>query len=210
MSRFVADLEQRDRKIISNRFYDSGLHRRNNGGQRTQNWPRQTYCVFEINIYEPEFVRIYEPEVVKNLPGEEHAEIVMMNSLEEFRNQEMEVKVYMNYSPCFQCAKALIRFVGNPQWKIKLVIYFVELYRVKRKSCLRDGRCRNHWKFWRKTNVKGLQLLHSSQNFSLNNFTNTEWKDLAKLLEIENTSDDSRGREDEEIFRDFKHILSLR
>ena len=83
----------------------------------------------------------------------------------------------MNYSPCSTCAEKIIEFVSDPEWEMEVTIYFVQLYRARRVSCCRHrDQC-----FWKEDNMEGLRQLN--EYVSLNNFTNTEWEDLATLLD---------------------------
>jgi len=183
-----------EKEYIFDQFYDSGLHRRNNEGERTNTWPRENYCVFQIDSD--------GPELIKNFVREEHAEIFMMDYLESFNDYQGEVIVYMNYSPCSDCANKLVEFAW--EWEMELTIYFVQLYRVKRQSCKYDPRCKCRGN---KANENGLRYLE--QHVTLRHFHYAQWDSLAALLRVENTYDDSREREDQEIGNDFQHILNL-
>jgi len=196
MVEFLIDYTEEERKDIFYKFYDSGLHKRNNEGERTNNWPRENYCVFQINSY--------EPVVARNFVGEEHAEILMMDYLSEFKYHGGQVDVYTNYSPCSDCADNLIEFVCDPEWEMELSMFFVQLYRVNRQSCKYDPKCKCRGN---KANENGLRYLE--QHVTLRHFIDAQWESLATLLQVENTSDDSREREDQEICNDFQHILNL-
>ena len=159
---------------------------------------------------------------------------MMENHLIGYKNVEGQVVIYMNYSPCSDCAEQIINFVCDPGWRMHLVIYFVQLYKVKRESCDMMEQCCNG----DEDNSRGLR--HLSQYVTLRNFTNTQWEELSCLLTIVNTLrienglrileynflynflntrqnfaatlpivDCNRGREDGQITLDLQHIIGL-
>ena len=197
MPKYLFKLTYEEKEDIFERFYESGLHSRNNGGSRKK-WCPKAYCVLQINNYLPEVVESTRYA---------HAEKLMLNRLEEFMNHEGVVNVYMNYSPCCACSSRLFHLFCNPAWKLELAIYFVQLWRVNRKSCEFDSTCSCRGD---QDNEDGLrQLKESGRLQSFQSFTYTQWEDLASLLQVDNTADCKRGREDAEIASDFEHILNI-
>jgi len=167
-------------------FYNSGLHTRNSEEIKYK-WPRGTFCVLQINnnsaVVAKNTSRTYDDNDNDNFEGQ-HAEIIMLeNHLAMHKNQDGEVKIYINYSPCSDCANKLIEFVCDREWRMKTAIYFVQLYYAKRESCQQNNNtcCKVSEG---SQNEKGLRQL--SQYVTLRNFTNTQWQELEALLGVHN------------------------
>jgi APOBEC-like N-terminal domain. len=194
----LIDYSRKRKRDVFDCFYDSGLHARNNKGTRTKNWPRETVCIFETDYH--------QPKIVKNIPWREHAERIMLDYLMELESDV--VKVFMNYSPCHRCTEKLINFIKDSEMEME--IYFVQLYHISRRSCKQNYCTCTKLPWWfinaNEENERGLQQL--SKYALLQNFTETQWEELASLLKVKNTSDKIRYREDEEIASDLDYILS--
>ena len=177
-------------------LYESGLHKRNNNGKWV-NWPQITYCLLRINIGDNEFR-------VKTTKSDEgvHAEIKALNVIKLNLNQNEDelITIFMNYSPCRECAETLKEFVEQNGYGIRLHIYFVQLYKVQRLSCQNasDMCCQPE------THYHEIGLRELAKTVTIEPFTPKEWGSLAILLLLEK---DGREKEDKEVLGDLNDIL---
>lgn len=106
-----------------------------------------------------------------------HAEMVLIKELKELNVSA--VTLYMNNSPCYQCATALIKYLDTND-DVKLTLFVTCLYRVKRMSCEKHSKCIKK----ETENNKGLKNLKIHYRCTIKAFTIKAWKELLKLLEV--------------------------
>ena len=106
-------------------FYQSGLHPRNNNGERLE-WPNKGYCVFKIKTPESQ----YRVQTQKNNRNG-HAERNALNVIERnsHYNKNELITLYLTYSPCSKCAKLLQNFNTQNSFGIKLRIFLTRLHK---------------------------------------------------------------------------------
>ena len=153
------------RKIFKT-FYDSGLH--------GKEFPRTTFCIYELNNGEEKQVMI---EKSCKVYAEDKFITDMKTHLD--KNKDLPMKLYINYSPCSGCTKKLITFVTDH--RIDLTIYFAHLYVIKRKSCEGKEGC-NCDANGSEGNERGLQELNHN-SVKLKTFTKDISMELKNLLE---------------------------
>jgi len=187
------------RQMIFNSFHDSGLHPRNNEGERVE-WPKKTYCVFQVMYNDND----NKEQFIVESTNDSHAEIKMMDTLKRFTNLEGEISIYINYTPCSNCANRLIKFVSDLGWRMHLVIYFVQLYNVRRESRQEENIITMEES---ETNKKYLRKL--AQYVTLSNFTEQQWDELAALLNVRNTAGANRQEEDIKVSSLFSQVLDM-
>lgn len=179
-----------------------------------------TYLVYMIE-------GMHKPGILKNEPS--HAEEKFINLLWKNHKGPLKITIYINNSPCAECAKLLKEFVENNQ-NIQMVFYITHLYNIKRSSCIlrkKTGKDERHIKYIRKANhednYRGLRNLMSlgGNRCRFEAFTEKVWKDLLVLsgiskelakLQMGNYNrrkkgyDRSRQNEDRRIKKDLNWI----
>ncbi|XP_070202426.1 caspase-8-like isoform X2 [Littorina saxatilis] len=96
---------------------------------------------------------------------------------------ELQLKIYMNYSPTSACTASMVAYTNY--WEMKSIkasvqVIFAALYNVNRPSCrvyCEHGVCNYTTSC---NNIKGLQILNSSENVKLRPFNDSDWADLAE------------------------------
>ncbi|XP_062600826.1 uncharacterized protein LOC134262451 [Saccostrea cucullata] len=119
---------------------------------------------------------------IRNFNGK-HAEITLIERLTEryVKKTEipMHVDVYINNSPCKECASALIDYLGKCRQSY-INIYFANLYNIRRKSCIE--KTENHVQLVDKAdsmeNSNGLRMLLDHKRCTLQPFNKEAWKHL--------------------------------
>lgn len=106
-------------------------------GKHASSWPRET-----VLLYEYENASFEEVHGMIRNDGSMHAE---QKFIDEFKNswnkddsnskKVVDVTIYINYSPCANCAQALITFKEDmltSRWnvKVKLAITFANFYKI--------------------------------------------------------------------------------
>lgn len=180
-------------------FIDSGLH--------GATWPSRAYAVLP-----PSFLG----DLIIEQNGARHAEHILtdrlrnrVTTLTRSPNRQMSVTVYMNYSPCADCADILLeldREVRNRfNSMIRLEVAFASLYNIQRNSCRLDCRHRLCDDDTHDRNVDGLLRLDSA-GVALRTFGAADWTDLMEALDIQTFYIDRRG-EDDTMEQDLAAIL---
>ena len=153
----------RERKHIVYTFFYSGI--------RFQNSPNITdvYAVAELTTRDGRGARL-EITIGKNQRGVIHAEKDLINKLRSFFDTSpriVNIKIWINFSPCHRCSEKLLSFFQEKIMYINSrIIVFPFLYRIHEPR-----------------NVVGLQKLKLS-GISLSTFTEADWAKLRQLLYV--------------------------
>lgn len=182
---------------ILDAFEKSGVH--------GETWPKETYCVFEIRR---KYGANKVPHGGKNEQGQ-HAEIGAIKTIEKFFkfNAGETIRIFINYSPCNDCADQLIEMVNEKEFqdsKVKLEIIFAQLYNVRRESCT-HGQCNCHENLDEtesENNARGLRRMARNE-IILKAFTPELWSELKRLLEPKA----KREKENNKMSEDLSLIL---
>ena len=159
---FVRNSRERKHIILYTFFY-SGL--------RIRNPPDITdvYAVAELTTRDGRGTRL-EITIGKNQRGVIHAEIKLINKLRSFFETSptiVNIKIWINFSPCRGCSEKLLSFFQEKSMYINSrVIVFPFLYKIHKRR-----------------NVVGLQKLKLS-GISLSTFTEADWAKLRQLLYV--------------------------
>lgn len=158
-----------------------------------------------------------------------HAEYILINHLKTIYNGPMKMTVYINNSPCAECAERLKNFLET-NVNIQLILHVTHLYNIKRKSCkLRAdaGKHENHMHYIKdhENTYRGLRDLMSlgGNRCRIESFTKEVWEALLAVMNMSEESrkrimrayglkfehyDRSRQGEDRRIRKDLNHIKS--
>lgn len=143
-----------------------------------------------------------------------HAEKVLIRKLNELNVSD--VTLFMNNSPCYQCATALIEYLDTKE-DVEITLFVTCLYMIKRKSCENLSKCIKKTK-----NNKWLKYLGNHDLCTIKGFTKKSWTELLKLMDVSvefrkhfleeypiQQSDSARSREEEDanIRSDLRKIL---
>ena len=159
---FVRNSRERKHIILYTFFY-SGL--------RIRNSPNITdvYAVAELTTRDGRGTRL-EITIGKNQRGVIHAEIKLINKLRSFFNASqgiVNIKIWINFSPCRGCSEELLSFFQEKSMYINSrTIVFPSLYRIHEPR-----------------NVVGLKKLELS-GISLSTFSEADWAKLQQLLYV--------------------------
>lgn len=140
-------------------------------GLRIRNPPDITdvYAVAELTTRDGRGARL-EITIGKNQRGVIHAEIKLINKLRSFFETSptiVNIKIWINFSPCRGCSEKLLSFFQEKSMYINSrVIVFPFLYKIHKRR-----------------NVVGLQKLKLS-GISLSTFTEADWAKLRQLLYV--------------------------
>ena len=197
------------KKKIFHYFRATGLHELDDDFNKwVCNWLKITYCVIKMKSGNHTDVKI-----LKNCNGK-HAESFAISEIEIYYFihdnilSSKTVDMYLNYSPCSDCAQELIEMVDRIN--ISMNIYFVQLYHARRQSCEdRNDRC------YGGGDESGLKNLYDCERIKITNFDRYKvWLDLGHILGLGrypflNTHQrESRLREDTEVTEDFELIIN--
>lgn len=172
---------------------------------------------------------VHEPIICDNTSS--HAEVNLMNYLENNYKGPMKLTIYINNSPCVCCAELLKKFLEKNQ-NIQLILHVTHLYNIKRKSCKlrRDaGKDEKHIncivgkvhedQYLGLRNLMGL----GGNRCRIESFTKEVWEALLAVIDMSEESrkqfiqlyalklkeyDRSRQGEDRRIRKDLNHIKS--
>lgn len=161
-----------------------------------------------------------KPGIIKN--SSEHAENTLMYQLRNFKGP-LKITVYINNSPCFNCANSLKEFLIKKK-SIQMVLYITHLYNIKRRSCLlRKGKREDHTEVVTKdvhvatyNGLRDLMMLRGNR-CRIDAFTKKVWEDLLNVTGqstqiLDNYTrrkkgyDRSRQNEDRRIKKDLNGI----
>ncbi|XP_062605950.1 uncharacterized protein LOC134267754 [Saccostrea cucullata] len=133
--------------------------------------------------------------------------------------EDMHVEVYMNNSPCRDCAERLLEFLTSHR-RANITIHFSNLYKIWRKSCIME-RCK-HWLAVKRIdsndNADGLRMLMDHRRCNIQPFDCKAWLDLMGILHIQSPefeqiymyqndgNDRSREKEDTLLQKDLNLI----
>lgn len=106
-----------------------------------------------------------------------HAEKVLIRKLNELNVSD--VTLFMNNSPCYQCATALIEYLDTEE-DVEMTLFVTCLYMVKRKSCKEHSKCIKN----ETENNDGLKNLKAYDRCTISGYTIKVWKDLLKLMDM--------------------------
>ncbi|XP_062598176.1 C-_U-editing enzyme APOBEC-1-like [Saccostrea cucullata] len=121
-----------------------------------------------------------------------HAEETLIKQLEKEYLMKIEkirinVDVYINNSPCAECADRLHAFLENYP-EVQMYIYFANLYNIRRNSCIKNMTTKDEEHVWRVSNFKsiknsmGLVMLLDHNRCTLQPFNKQTWVNLLDLL----------------------------
>ena len=164
-------------------FWKSGFH--------GHEWPKETHAVLVI----PGMIRPKETDAAVVISGKKkqvmvfdskgtHAEekiIDQLNKLSPKFDSEEAIRMYMNYSPCTDCARELIEYL-TVQVNIRLDIYVAALYKIQRESCSNHQHKKSD-----KSRPGMLELLAFNKikhQAKLRTFNRNAWKTLADILSL--------------------------
>lgn len=95
----------------------------------------KTYLICMVEgVQRPIIIENQTHNSSRGIPGI-HAEEILMDELKRKGCSDTEITVYINNSPCYNCARLLKKFVDDK--KIRLTLYVTNLYFITRKSCLK-------------------------------------------------------------------------
>lgn len=170
---------------------------------------------------------VHEPIILNNVNN--HAEMNLIQYLETKYKGPMKMTIYINNSPCADCAKSLKKFL-EINVNIQLILHVTHLYNIIRTSCkLRAdaGKDENHIHFIKGknhvANYRGLRNLMSlgGNRCRIEAFTKDVWLALLAVMGMSKESrkrviqlyglklgnyDRSRKDEDRRIKKDLNHI----
>lgn len=176
-----------------------------------QHLASSTYLVFKIE-------GVHTPGILKN--DTMHAEKQLISIIQENYTAPLNIYIYINNSPCAECATSLKKFMVDNQ-NIKMVLYIAHLYNIRRESCKR--RDENHVRYISEANHEdnylGLRNLMSlgGNRCRIEAFTKKVWEDLLVLTGMSTQMmfnynrrkegyDRSRQNEDRRIKKDLNGI----
>ena len=182
------------KRTIFDTFFYSGLHDILN--------PRNITVVYAVAEITTQDGCGSEPEIIigKNQQHHFHAETDLINKLYSFfvtSQRIVNIKIWINFSPCHRCSQKLSSFYQDKCLSIdSLVIVFPFLYRITLPK-----------------SVEGLQTLKSN-GISLSTFSSEDWKQLQLLLNasgLDYTTDDrdARTTQDERNAEKFLQLMTI-
>ncbi|XP_031550883.1 uncharacterized protein LOC116288249 [Actinia tenebrosa] len=135
---------------ICNSFLVTAMYKESGAG-----WPHETIAACKIICTDKDGKTWVSHQIYKN-DSNDHAEVKLIKYLRWLGNaleaREIIIKVYMNYSPCYKCARKILKYKGDMGDKIKMTITFANFYNTHvhgRNN--RDDAC---------ANIKGLKDLN--------------------------------------------------
>lgn len=169
-----------------------------------------------------------EPEPIRKENTEsKHAEIHLKEYLEKKKVDTNKITVYINNSPCVDCATKLKEYLENKK-DIQLTLYVTHLYNIRRMSCQlgKDAGKEDHMRFItsHEATYQGLKNLLSmgEDRCTIEAFTEDVWKELHEVMGLtedfqqrrteydtknkEKNYDRSRKKEDSNIKKDLIHL----
>ncbi|XP_062585060.1 uncharacterized protein LOC134246714 [Saccostrea cucullata] len=173
-----------------------------------------TYIIFVVNKY--------KYGKIKNA-YKKHAELTLIEKLSSLypHNRPMHVDVYMNNSPCRDCALELLEFLEASR-QTQITVYFANLYNIRRKSCIIS--MEKHVKKVEKNdddqNSEGLRRLMDHKRCKLLPFNLPAWTELYDIFGVQDPEfelnvdytlmkagkDRSREKEDLLLLEDLDYI----
>lgn len=165
---------------------------------------------------------INKPGIIKNTS--QHAEEILIHQLRNFE-EPLKITVYINNSPCFNCANLLKKFLNKNQ-RFQMVLYITHLYNIKRRSCLlrkTKGKNEDHTETFTDdlhvTTYNGLRdlMMLRGNRCRIDAFTKKVWEDLLNVTGLSSQMldnytrrkkgyDRSRQNEDRRIKKDLNGI----
>ena len=194
-------------------FVDSQLH--------GADWPKEACAVVAKDVFGTQ-----KPFVVRNHFHGTHSEEELIHELEQYLEENrardvqptkrhVQLKLFLNYSPCFECSSRLIGFIDDCKstfdLEISLEFVFSGIYNIKRPSCIRCECNTYHYKLNHvKANIEGLELIRDGA--TLRTFEEKDWRELASILELpEERAEEAirrRGKEDSRMRQDLQEMLA--
>lgn len=184
--------------------------------------PKEVYLICMIEGQDPMKIQNKKQNDSKNITGI-HAEKILINQLKNQQHSKKTVTVYINNSPCYNCAKSLKKFVDENN--IRLTLYVTTLYCIERMSCVK--RKESHTLSSEVTDAVycGLRylMLPGPGHCAIEAFTKEVWGNLLDALGLEGEKerfllkydrkkkghDRSRKTEDIRIKKDLNYIKTL-
>ena len=199
-------------------FVDSQLH--------GADWPKEACVVVSKDVFGTP-----EPFVVRNQVHGTHSEQKLTDELKQYLEREnrsvlpteqrvtaVQLKLFLNYSPCSKCSFYLIKFINDCRSKfnleISLEVVFSGIYKIERPSCKR-GECGEKHKRLpsdvMEANITGLKSLNQ-HGAKLRTFDQRDWSELASILKVRKECADAamaekRKKEDICMRKDLEELL---
>ncbi|XP_031554912.1 uncharacterized protein LOC116291839 [Actinia tenebrosa] len=94
-------------------------------------WPHDTIAACKIICTDKDGKTWVSHQIYRN-DENDHAEVKLIKYLrwlgKALEAREIIIKVYMNYSPCYKCARKILKYKGDMEDKIKMTITFANFY----------------------------------------------------------------------------------
>lgn len=208
-----------DKQTILDTMWNTVLNHKKGYKKSGGSLASNTYLVCKIDTV-PELI------IRENDTGGKHAEQKLIDDyLENKTTATTKVTVYMNNSPCKDCA-GILKTCLEKNKGIDLTLYVTHLYNIKRKSC-QDSAERHIKDITNKEHAANYKRLRDLMNLGDNRckieaFTRDVWRELHKVMDLTEdfqqrittygttntmkSHDRSRKDEDSNIKRDLEHI----
>ena len=177
-----------------------------------EEWPNETYaivCIDENTVkFKNTLLRHAEAHVVEYID----------RVLEETRHPNINVTIYLNYTPCGgesnNCSSVLVSKLQEWQ-RVSMVIYVAGFYHIRRPSCDRANHT-NYGCMYDGARSDFLLMLRygaDSRNLRVRAFDRGVWRELANILEYTRDEeryeyDDIRRNEDENMADDLNELIA--
>ena len=182
-------------------------------------WPKEACAVVPKDVFGTQKPLFF----CRNYFHGKHSEQDVIQELEHYLEKNRDVlpterpvslKLFLNYSPCYDCSCRLRRFIDDCEstydLEISLEVVFSGIYNISRPSC-KGGECgiyhtRNHVE----ENITGLKSL-IQRGATLRTFEKRDWRELASILELSEEfakeAIEKREKEDIRMQQDLQKLL---
>ena len=182
-------------------------------------WPKEACAVVSKDVFGRE-----TPFVARNNFHGTHAEQELIEELKQHLKENRDVlpterpvslKLFLNYSPCYDCSFRLCRFIDDCKstydLEISLEVVFSGIYKIARPSCKRGECGESHKKLSHvEENITGLKFL-TENGAKLRTFEERDWRELASILELSEefatAAIENRKNEDIRMRQDLQELL---
>lgn len=218
LTKQLEELDALDKQTILDTMWNTVLNHKKGYDKSGGSLASNTYLVCKIDT-------VPKPIIQENDTEGKHAEQNLIDYLENQTTATTKVTVYMNNSPCKDCAGILKTYLEKNKG-IDLTLYVTHLYNIKRKSC--QDSAERHIKYIRNTeHAANYERLRDLMNLGDNRckieaFTKDVWRELHEVMDLTEdfqqrittygttntmkSHDRSRKDEDSNIKRDLEHI----
>ncbi|KAK7474440.1 hypothetical protein BaRGS_00034323 [Batillaria attramentaria] len=151
-------------------FKNSGLH--------GTGWPVTTYAVVPASILGDKIiVQNSTVHAEKRLVQKLSQNIGKVEDLQNLTN----LKIFLNYSPCADCADVIADFARDVRGKLQVHVVFASLYNIQRESCQKNCNHKLCDTVRHEENKEGLKLLLEA-GVILKTFCAADWDELQATL----------------------------